>query len=127
MERILRLENAALMGLGLAAFSQLDLSWWWFVGLILAPDVSMVGYLVGPRAGAFSYNLVHHLAVAVLVGGLGWALGSLVLQVAGVILFTHASMDRALGYGLKYPDDFRHTHLGWIGGGPDKKRKFVRR
>jgi hypothetical protein len=25
-------------------------------------------------------------------------------------------MDRIFGYGLKYPDAFQHTHLGWIGG-----------
>jgi hypothetical protein len=24
-------------------------------------------------------------------------------------------MDRILGYGLKYPDAFQHTHLGIIG------------
>ncbi|WP_206365138.1 DUF4260 family protein [Sphingobacterium corticibacterium] len=23
-------------------------------------------------------------------------------------------MDRIFGYGLKYLDDFKHTHLGWI-------------
>jgi hypothetical protein len=27
----------------------------------------------------------------------------------------HIGLDRALGYGLKLPDDFRHTHLGTIG------------
>jgi hypothetical protein len=27
----------------------------------------------------------------------------------------HVAVDRALGYGLKYPDSFAHTHLGWIG------------
>lgn len=30
----------------------------------------------------------------------------------------HVGVDRALGYGLKMPDAFRHTHLGWIGRGP---------
>ncbi|MFL0711613.1 MAG: DUF4260 family protein [Microcella pacifica] len=27
----------------------------------------------------------------------------------------HVAVDRALGYGLKRPDAFTHTHLGWIG------------
>jgi hypothetical protein len=30
-------------------------------------------------------------------------------------LLGHSSFDRVLGYGLKYDDDFKHTHLGWIG------------
>ncbi len=25
-------------------------------------------------------------------------------------------MDRIFGYGLKFGDNFHHTHLGWIGG-----------
>ena len=33
----------------------------------------------------------------------------------GIILFGHASMDRVFGYGLKFGDNFHHTHLGWIG------------
>jgi hypothetical protein len=37
------------------------------------------------------------------------------LQLAGIILFTHSSMDRVFGYGLKYPDSFNNTHLGPIG------------
>jgi hypothetical protein len=32
----------------------------------------------------------------------------------GTLLFTHASFDRILGYGLKYFDSFKHTHLGWM-------------
>jgi hypothetical protein len=34
-----------------------------------------------------------------------------VVQLAGLIMIAHISMDRALGFGLKYPDDFGHTHL----------------
>ena len=36
-------------------------------------------------------------------------------MLGGLILFGHSSMDRILGYGLKYPDSFEHTHLGMIG------------
>jgi hypothetical protein len=31
------------------------------------------------------------------------------------VLLAHVGMDRALGYGLKLPTDFRDTHLGRIG------------
>jgi hypothetical protein len=38
-----------------------------------------------------------------------------VLALAGVIIFAHSSLDRALGYGLKFSDSFTNTHLGRIG------------
>jgi hypothetical protein len=41
------------------------------------------------------------------------------LALAGVIMLGHSSFDRVLGYGLKYGDSFRHTHLGWIGRGQE--------
>jgi hypothetical protein len=31
---------------------------------------------------------------------------------AGAIMLGHSAFDRVLGYGLKYPDSFKHTHLG---------------
>jgi len=32
----------------------------------------------------------------------------------GLIIYGHASFDRIMGYGLKYRDAFKHTHLGWL-------------
>jgi hypothetical protein len=61
------------------------------------------------------YNLAHHKGLALLVYLLGIGVASPVWQLAGIILFGHASMDRIFGYGLKYPDCFQHTHLGPIG------------
>jgi len=37
------------------------------------------------------------------------------IQLMGVILFSHAAMDRIFGYGLTYFDTFNNTHLGEIG------------
>ena len=37
------------------------------------------------------------------------------LILVGLMLLAHSSFDRLLNYGLKYPDSFRHTHLGEIG------------
>ena len=36
------------------------------------------------------------------------------LMLVGIILFGHSCMDRMLGFGLKYPDSFKNTHLGAI-------------
>jgi hypothetical protein len=115
MQRLIKLEEVGLTVLAVALFLGLDLAWWWLVALFFAPDLAMAGYLAGPQIGAALYNLVHHrgLAAALIVIGLG--LGSVWLQGAGLILLAHSSFDRTLGYGLKYPDAFQHTHLGWIG------------
>ena len=45
----------------------------------------------------------------------GWMFVAVPLVLAGAILLAHVGMDRALGYGLKLPTDFRDTHLGRIG------------
>jgi len=115
MKTLLRLEELLLSLLAFFLFLQLDYPWWGYFALFLAPDLSMIGYLAGPRVGAFTYNLVHHKGVAVLLYLLGAALSLPVLQGAGLIMLGHSSMDRIFGYGLKYPDAFQNTHLGRIG------------
>jgi hypothetical protein len=113
---VLRLEGLALASVCIAAYGSLGESWWWFAALILVPDLSMLGYLAGPRVGAGAYNLAHNWAVVVLWGGAAWLLGggSLALSLP-LILGSHIGIDRALGYGLKLPTGFRDTHLGRIG------------
>lgn len=115
MRNLLKLEEAALFALALFAYAGMGQPWWWFFALLLAPDLSALGYLAGPRVGAFTYNLFHHRALAVLLFALSVPLASIPLRIAGVILFAHSSLDRVFGYGLKYPDAFTHTHLGLIG------------
>jgi hypothetical protein len=80
--------------------------------LLLAPDVSMFGYLAGNKWGAVVYNFFHHKALALLVYIAGIWMNNQALTLAGVILFSHASMDRIFGYGFKYFSGFKQTHLG---------------
>lgn len=114
----LRLESLAVLVVVLAAYYIAGTSWLLFIGLLLVPDLAMVGYLAGPRAGAAVYNAGHlylwpGLLVVMWAGGVAdWALAP------GLVWAAHIAMDRALGYGLKHPDAFKHTHLGWIGGAP---------
>jgi len=115
MKNILKLEEAFMFGLSIFLFSKLDYAWWWYPVLILAPDLSMVGYLMDTRLGAITYNFVHHKALSLGLFVLGVVLANQPLQLTGLILFGHSSMDRALGYGLKYSDSFQNTHLGLIG------------
>jgi Domain of unknown function (DUF4260) len=111
----LRAEGAATFAAGLAGFLWLGVPWYTFALLLLVPDVSAIGYLRGPRVGAFVYNLGHDLATGVAVAGVGLAVASVPVAAAGAILVAHSGMDRMAGYGLKLPTSFRDTHLGRIG------------
>ncbi len=115
MKTILKLEELAQFVLGIFLFSQLDYAWWWFPALLLTPDIGMLGYLVNPKVGAISYNIFHHKAIAIAIGLAGFYFDNPLLILIGVILFSHASFDRIFGYGLKFQDDFKNTHLGKIG------------
>jgi hypothetical protein len=111
----LRAEGAVAFAAAVTAWGALGGEWLWLVPSILAVDVSMVGYLAGPSPGAMTYNLAHNWATGLAVILAGWALGSITLELVGVVLVAHVGADRALGYGLKYPTSFQDTHLGRIG------------
>jgi len=115
MKSIIKIEELFLLGLSIFLFSKLDLAWWWYPLLFFTPDLSMLGYLVSSQVGAWVYNAIHFKALSIGLYILGAILVNPPLQLAGLILLGHSSLDRVLGYGLKYPDAFKHTHLGMIG------------
>jgi hypothetical protein len=111
----LRLEGLAAFGAGLALFGASGGNWLFIVPLILLPDLSAVGYLAGPRVGAFAYNLVHNWVPGIAVLGLGAWLASPAILLTAAVLIAHVGMDRAVGYGMKLPGSFKDTHLGRMG------------
>lgn len=115
MKTVLKLEEILMFVLGIYLFNQLDYAWWWFLVLILAPDIGMVGYLFNNKIGALTYNLFHHKGLAILVYLAGVYFSIPLCQLVGIILFSHSALDRAMGYGLKYDKGFKFTHLGEIG------------
>ena len=115
MKSILKAEEFAMFLISIYAFSLLKYHWWLFPSLILVPDIGMIGYAFNTKIGAASYNLCHHKGIALLIFFSGIYLSLPLWQLAGIILFGHSSLDRMLGYGLKYNDGFKHTHLGKIG------------
>jgi len=115
MNTVLKLEELSLLGLSLLLFSGLDYSWGWYAFLFFTPDLSMIGYLRNPRFGSWTYNLIHHKGLAVALYILGYLTINPAFQFAGTLLLGHSSFDRVFGYGLKYPDAFKNTHLGVIG------------
>ncbi|MCB0439601.1 MAG: DUF4260 domain-containing protein [Mangrovimonas sp.] len=112
MKWSLKTEELLMLCLGIYAFSFLDFPWWVFLVLILVPDIVMLGYLFNSKFGAITYNVFHHKGLAILIYLLGIYLENQMVMLIGVILFSHASMDRIFGYGLKYYKGFKYTHLG---------------
>ena len=112
---VLRLEGLCVLIAASVAYSKFGLGWSTFALFFLAPDLSFLGYLTGPKVGAASYNVAHSYigAVACLVAG--FVLPEPTLLCAGIIWCAHIGFDRALGYGLKYSEGFSFTHLGRIG------------
>ena len=108
---LLRGEGAVLFVLAVALYVRLDASWLLFAVLALAPDLSALGYLSGPRVGAMSYNLAHWAAMPGVLALAGLAAESDTALAVALVWFAHIAMDRALGYGLKYPTAFKQTHL----------------
>jgi hypothetical protein len=111
----LRLEALVAAVAGLVVWAGLDGGWWRFLALILLPDVSLIGYVWGPRVGAALYNALHSYAVPLALGLLGGVLDNRSLLLTGTLWLTHIGIDRMLGYGLKYPSGFQDTHLGRVG------------
>ena len=112
---LLRAEQVAIFLAGIVVYLANGGNALWLVPALLAPDLSMVGYVGGPRLGAITYNAAHNLVVGLALIGLGWWSSVGWLLLAGAVLLAHVSADRALGYGLKLASDFRDTHLGRIG------------
>jgi hypothetical protein len=109
---LLRLEGVAYLAFALMAFVLLHGSWLTFIILFMAPDLSFLGYLAGPKVGAVSYNAMHSSIGPVLLVAGGYLFGMQELWIVACIWFAHIGFDRMLGYGLKYASGFKDTHLG---------------
>ncbi len=112
---LLRLEGLAVFAAALYAFWYLGGSWWIFALLILAPDLSMLGYFRSQVFGAKLYNAAHTYSVPAVLALAAWLFGTTWLLPLAVIWVAHIGLDRALGFGLKYAGRPRQTHLGLIG------------
>ncbi len=115
-----RVENLALAAGIAALFVAVGYQWWWLAVLFLVPDLSAVGYAVGERVGAASYNIGHSYLGPLLVLGVHAFVSEQPLQRCGALFAAliwafHVAVDRALGYGLKHTAGFHSTDLGTIG------------
>lgn len=121
MKNLIKLEEAAITAVSIYFLYvyNLGLSIWIWIPLFLSPDISMLGYLVNTTVGAFTYNLFHHRAIGLGLAFAGYGMHIPILLTVGILLVAHSSFDRMLGYGLKYTDGFKHTHLGFL---PEKTK-----
>ena len=112
---LLRLEGLVAFAAAVGVYVHAGFSWPVFALLFLAPDLSMLAYLGGPRAGAIGYNLAHTYALPLVLTLAGFAGGVSAAAAGGLIWIAHIGFDRMLGYGLKYSTGFGDTHLGHLG------------
>ena len=108
---LLRLEAAAALAVAAGLYGAHGGGWALFALLLLAPDLSALGYLAGSATGAAWYNAAHTYLVPAALGAVGLTTGHAQLPLLALIWAAHIGLDRLLGYGLKYPDGFKRTHL----------------
>ena len=115
---LLRLEGLAVALVSVGLYARSGHSWWLFAALWLVPDLSMLGYQLGPCWGARIYNTAHTYVLPLLLAFTALALGTRGLLPFALIWINHIGVDRLLGYGLKYANGFAWTHLGRLGREP---------
>ena len=115
IQLLLRLEALAAVALSALFYARTGASWWLFAALWLLPDLSMLGYLAGPKLGARVYNAIHSYVTPAALAVTSLLLSSPGMLPYALIWINHIAVDRLLGYGLKYPAGFAWTHLGKLG------------
>src|ERR1700688_3763798 len=85
VSRVLRLEGLCVLIGASVAYSKCGLDGRTFALFFLAPDISFIGYLAGPKIGAASYNLAHSYIGAVGCLAVGIALPAPAFLCAGII------------------------------------------
>lgn len=108
---LIKLENMVVFIVCIFVYYRFDFSWWLFILLILAPDISMFGYLKGNVVGARTYNLFHTYLISTLVLLFGLVVHMDFIIEIGLIWTAHIGIDRFMGYGLKYDIGFKDTHI----------------
>lgn len=107
---LVRAEGLAAFGVSLLLYARLDAPWLLFL-LWPAPDLSLVGFLAGPKIGSALYNLVHTYLGPVILLVVALVLDAPLALALALIWISHIGADRLIGFGLKYPEAFRETHL----------------
>src|SRR5438309_10178445 len=103
--KIIRIEGLIVFLGALYFYHVLNASWLLFVILLLAPDLSMVGYLKDKQTGALTYNLVHTFPLVALLIGIGLFTGNTSWTSLGLTLTAHIGAVPFLLLGLHHATD----------------------
>src|SRR5699024_3351406 len=111
---LLHIEGLVVLALSTYFYFYLQFSWIVFIILLLAPDLSAIGYLKNNKVGSILYNLFHTYSIpaAIMISGL--FIHNRIAIMISLIWAAHIGMDRMIGYGLKYPSRFHDTHFDRI-------------
>lgn len=111
---LLRLESLLVLSASVVCYRvMLHGSWWLFALLFLVPDLSLAGYAAKKhlRFAATVYNTAHNYSLPILLAAASWHGASLHGEQIAGIWIAHIAFDRFLGFGLKFPEGFKPTHL----------------
>jgi hypothetical protein len=111
---VLRLEDLGVLVCSTLAYAMLDAGWLMFVVLFLVPDGFMLGYVWNQKIGSIIYNIGHSYVTPLLLASFGYAIAMPKLYPIALIWVAHIGFDRLIGYGLKYAEGFKSTHLGRV-------------
>ncbi|KGA98940.1 membrane protein [Alkalihalobacillus alcalophilus ATCC 27647 = CGMCC 1.3604] len=111
LQSLIRIEYAVAFLLCLFLYIYLDYSLFLFALFLLLPDVTMIGYFINNQFGARLYNVGHSFIIPMICIIFALSMGVSSLLMVALIWFAHICMDRALGFGLKYTEHFRETHI----------------
>ncbi|MEX2263638.1 MAG: DUF4260 domain-containing protein [Bryobacteraceae bacterium] len=108
---ILKVEGLVVLIAACILYARLGGGWGWFALSFMIPDVSILPYLARKRIGGTSYNLVHSYTLPLAVALWGFSQQHALTIGLSLIWIAHIGFDRALGFGLKFPQAFRPTHI----------------
>lgn len=111
---LLHAEGLAVLLLSIYFYQYNQFSWLLFFILLLAPDISMLGYLFNNKIGMIVYNIFHTYITTLIVIFCGSVFSIPVILAIGIIWSAHIGMDRMFGFGLKYSTGFNDNHLNRI-------------
>src|SRR5690625_5782432 len=68
---LLHIEGISVLALSVYFYSYNHFSWILFAILLFAPDLSIIGYVLGNKIGAIIYNMIHTYTLSIAIVFLG--------------------------------------------------------
>ena len=77
--------------------------------VVSIPDIFMLGYVINRKTGSYVYNIGHTYITPIIIALLYLYIDEKLLLQIALIWLAHISMDRTMGFGLKYSSDTDKT------------------